>query len=254
MNGSNSRKQRNQRRGCSRNKYRGGGLGTSYGFGGSVDPNNPSIGNAAEVVTFPSCGNAIPTGFLADPGTKGGLPGFAGGARRTMHGGVYTTVPNVVGDSKIALLENSYTGCGEGRFSLANPSVQQPPEPGYPATYLTAPGPLVPSPAPGAPFTLQKGGAAVPPSYAVDAMLYQAPRTGYSEGPSSGPTSAGPPFSIHTPYDLRPTPSAACLKTGGARRKNKKGSKKTRKNRKNRNTRKNRKSSRKNRKSRKSRR
>jgi hypothetical protein len=81
---SNSRKRRAQRRtGCSRNrKYYGGGLGTSYGFGGSVDPANPSLGNAAEVVKFSSCGNAVPTGFLTDAGTKGGLPGFAGGGRR----------------------------------------------------------------------------------------------------------------------------------------------------------------------------
>jgi len=255
---SNSRKRRAQRRtGCSRNrKYYGGGLGTSYGFGGSVDPANPSLGNAAEVVKFSSCGNAVPTGFLTDAGTKGGLPGFAGGGRRrknrrntrrrkTMYGGTYTFVPNVVGDSKIAVPESSYQGCGEGRFAQPNMLVQQPPPPGYPTSFLTAPAPLVPAPAPGSPFVLQKGGAPVSGnSYAVDAMLYSVPRSGYSDLVPSGPTAAGPPFSIHTPYSAQPQPSPACLKTGGGSRKKKarKGSRKnrssSRKNRKNRNTRK----------------
>jgi len=242
---SNSRKGRAQRRtGCSRNrKFYGGGLGTSYGFGGSVDPANPSIGNAAEVVKFSSCGNATPTGFLSDTGTKGGLPGFAGGGRRrrrstrrrrAMYGGTYTTVPNVVGDSKIAFVENSYTGCGEGQYAQPNISVQQPPAPGYPTSFLTAPPGLVPSPSPGAPFTLQKGGAPVGGNtYAADAMVYQAPRSGYTDLlDSSGPTAAGPPFSIHTPYSPQPQPSPACLKTGGGYRK-KKGRKGSRKNRKN---------------------
>ena len=240
---SNSRKGRAQRRtGCSRNrKLYGGGLGTSYGFGGSVDPANPSIGNAAEVVKFSSCGNAVPNGFLSDTGTKGGLPGFAGGGRRkrrrgtrrrrTMYGGVYTIVPNVVGDSKIALPEASYTGCGEGRFAQPNMSIQQPPSPGYPTAFLTAPPPLVPTPSPGAAFTLQKGGSPVGGNtYAADAMVYQAPRSGYTDLlDSSGPTAAGPPFSIHTPYSPQPQPSPACLKTGGGYRKTKKNRKASRK-------------------------
>jgi hypothetical protein len=152
-----------------------------------------------------------------------------------MYGGAYTFVPNVVGSSKIAVPESSYTGCGAGAYAVQNPLNQG----NFPASVLTAPPGLVPNPSPGSPFMLQKGGAG---SYAVDAMVYEAPRSGYSDGPSSGPTSAGPPFLVHTPYSPQPMPSSACLKTGGSRK-----MKKTRKNRKNRkNTRKNRKSSRKN--------
>jgi hypothetical protein len=238
MDGSNSKKSRRARRGCSRNKrHNGGGLGTSYAFAGSVDPTNPSLGDAAEVVKFSSCGNAVSPGHLNDVGTVGGLPGFAsgppanpgfkGGRRRSMRGGTYTFVPNVVGDSKIAVPESSYQGCGEGRFSVANPSVLQPPIPGYPASFLTAPPASVPAPYPnspttlqpsGAPYSLLKGGAAVPPSYAVDAMVYEANKAGYSDFLPSGPTSAGPPFSIHTPYSYVPKPSQACLHTGGSKK------------------------------------
>jgi hypothetical protein len=209
----------------------GGNTGASYGFGGSVDPMNPSLGNAAEVIRFPSCGNAVPPGFLANAGTKGGLPGFAGGARRRnrsgrktqrrrMNGGGYTFNPAIVG-SAIALGERLYSGCGEGAYSVQNPLNQG----NFPASVLTAP------PAVASPLTMfQKGGAG--PQFGVDAMVYQAPHAGWSEGPSSGETSAGPPFMIHTPYISQLTPSPACLKTGGGW--GKKGSRKQ-KNRKNKN-------------------
>jgi len=238
---------------------RGGGAGTSYSFGGSVDPTNPSLGNAAEVKTFASCQEATRPGYLAGATIQGGLPGFGsasqsgGRSRRSsrdnrsrrssrgnrsrrnrstrrsrrsnsrMVGGVYGFSSSVVGPNNIGIPGRPYTGCGEGAYSVQNPLNQG----NFPASVLTAP-----------PAGTQRGGAATnysPASYDVDAMRYNAPRSGYSDGPSSGPTSAGPPFLIHTPYSAQPVPSPACVKTGGYRktRKSRKGSRKSKKSRKN---------------------
>lgn len=69
-----------------------------------MDPQNPSLGNAAEVLRFPSCEFAQRPGYLegAAAAFKGGLPGFAGGARRrrnrrrTLKGGRYAQTMEVV--------------------------------------------------------------------------------------------------------------------------------------------------------------
>jgi len=241
---SNSKTRRAERRkGCRRNrKMYGGNTGNTYSFAGSVDPTNPSLGNAALVVASPGCPtspadlNITRPGYLTGATIHGGLPGFAGGGRRRkgMNGGTYTFVPAVVSPNNIAIPQNVYQGCGEGRFTahdplnIAGPSV------------LTAPAPLIGAPLP---FGYEqkggrrsrrnrnrklRGGDAGSAVYAADAMLYNAPRSGYSEGPSSGSTMAGPPFMIHTPYSPQPVPSPACLKTGGSR-KNKKASRKNKK-------------------------
>jgi hypothetical protein len=72
----------------------------------------------------------------------------------------------------------------------------------------------------------------------VDSMFYEAPRAGYTTWPSNaqggdaGTLSDGKtPFLINVPFSAQPTPSQACLKTGGSRG-NRKGSRKNRKNRK----------------------
>jgi hypothetical protein len=237
------------RKGCRRNrKLHGGGSGTSYGFGASVDPTNPSLGNAAEVKTFASCQEATRPGYLAGATIQGGLPGFGsvsqrGGRsskrssrrnrsrrstrRNRMVGGVYGFNPTVVGPNNVSVPGRPYTGCGEGAYAVQNPLNQG----NFPASVLTAP-----------PAGTQRGGAG-PPSFDVDAMRYNVPRSGYSDGPSSGATSAGPPFLIHTPYSAQPVPSPACVKTGGGyRRKTRKSRKGSRKSRKNKNSRKSRKS------------
>jgi hypothetical protein len=74
--------------------------------------------------------------------------------------------------------------------------------------------------------------------YASDAMVYEAPRSGYTHAPSNtaggdaGTLADGKtPFLVNVPYSAIPAPSAACLKTGGGRRK---GSRKNRKSRKSR--------------------
>ncbi len=238
-----ARSERNRRRrGCLRNrKQNGAGLGTSYSFLGSVDPNNPGLGNAAEVSTFSSCQDAVRPGYIPNAPIRGGLPGFSGGRRRTnrrrkMYGGVYTFDPQVVGDVNVAVPGRPYAGCGEGAYAQPNPLA------GADArAQITAP-PGIMSAVPGLPIpNLQKGGMAPyigannQSLHGSDAMVYEAPRAGYSQWPSD--TSGGnagtladgkTPFEVNVPYTAMPTPSSACLKTGGSRRKNRK-SKKNRK-------------------------
>ncbi len=246
------RRRSSRRKGCRRNRVqRGGTDGYAYRFGASVDPTNPSLGNAAEVIRFSSCEEATRPGYIQDAQIKGGLPGFAGGSRRRRRGrmlyggrgafttgasqaaiygaqagGRYTNEFNVVGDAKIALMEPSYSGCGDV-------ATQNPLNKGDVSSLITAPPALVPTPSPGSGDVLQRGGVG-----GVDSMVYEAPRTGYTHEPS---TSAGgqsgtladgkTPFLVNVPYSTQPTPSSACLKTGGGRRKTRRG-RKSRKSRK----------------------
>ncbi len=247
-----ARSERNRRRkGCLRNrKQNGGGAGNSYAFLGSVDPTNPSLGNAAQVTTFPSCQEAGRPGYISNAPIRGGLPGFSGGRRRTqrrrrvnrkMYGGVYTFSPEV--DGGIAVPGRPYAGCGEGAYAQPNPLA------GSDARLeITAPPGLV-SAIPGMPIpglsSVQRGGMA--PYFGAnnqslhgsDAMLYEVPRAGYSQWPSdtaggnAGTLADGKtPFEVNVPYTTLPNPSSACLRTGGSRRNRKsrrKGSRKHRK-------------------------
>ena len=149
-----------------------------------------------------------------------------------MYGGGYTFNPAIVGSANIALGERLYSGCGEGAYAVQNPLNLG----NFPGSVLTAPAAVA------SPFTIMKGGRSRRnqkgggnPQFGVDAMVYQAPRAGYSEGPSSGGTSAGPPFMIHTPYAAQLQPSSACLKTGGGWNRKRKGSRKGSRSRKNKN-------------------
>lgn len=212
----NMRVQRRQsrKRSCRRNrKQYGAGAGLTYSFGGSIDPNNPSIGNGATVIPASSCGTHVSHGRIPDSGTMSGIPGFGnrqyGGSASLSDpidmmlkmagqvGGGYTSTP--IGGVN-PFMDRQYSGCGEGAFSTKNLLNQSIP------TTITAP--------PG----LKGGGAA------VDAMVYNAPRSGYSFSPSnSSGGSAGTlsdgkiPFSVAVPYTAQPSVSPACLKTGGRR-------------------------------------
>ena len=238
-----ARSERNRRRrGCLRNRRQSGGTdGNSYRFAGSVDPLNPGLGNAAQVVPFSSCQEATRPGYIPNAPIRGGLPGFSGGRRRTnrrrkMRGGVYTFAPVV--DNGIAVPGRPYAGCGEGAYAQPNPLA------GSDARLqITAPPGLV-SAVPGMPIP-QRGGMA--PFFGAnnhslhgsDTMVYEAPRAGYSQWPSD--TSGGnagtladgkTPFEVNVPYTTLPNPSSSCLKTGGSRRRRK--GRKGRKSRKNR--------------------
>lgn len=262
------RRRSSRRKGCRRNRVqRGGTDGFAYRFGASVDPTNPSLGNAAEVIRFPSCEEATRPGYIQDAQIKGGLPGFAGGSRRrrryhggrgafttgasqaaiygSQAGGRFTNEFNVVGDSKVAIMEPTYSGCGDI-------PAQNPLNKGDISSLITAPAGLVPTPSPGSGDALQRGGRGRRSRRnrrrrsqwggvgGVDSMVYEAPRTGYTHEPS---TSAGgqsgtladgkTPFLVNVPYTTQPTPSSACLKTGGGSRKTRRG-RKSRKNRKSR--------------------
>lgn len=150
---------------------------------------------------------------------------------RKMRGGRYTNEFAPISGATGALMEPRYSGCGDGMLALSDPlnKVQA-------TSLITAPPAQVPLPKP------MTGGAG---PYAVDAMLYEAPRSGYTTWPSNasggnaGTLSDGKtPFLLNVPYSAQPTPDGACIKTGGSRksrksRKNRKGARKgSRKNRK----------------------
>lgn len=220
------------------------------------------IGGASNVPrnTGASGKNNVPTGPVMQLGGRGGV--LETGANQLASagpigaqvGGRYTNEFNVVGDSKIALMEPSYSGCGDGLVAQQNPFNK-----GELSSLITAPPPLVPTPSPGSGDMLQKGGKRKSRKArksrkvrksrkarksrkqqkggvgGVDSMVYNAPRAGYTTWPSNaqggnaGTLADGQtPFLINVPFSSQPVPSPACLKTGGRRRSRK--ARKTRKN------------------------
>ncbi len=76
-----------RRKGCRRNRRQSGGDGWAYTLGGPV-AGAPIINNyGQEIVRMPSCEEATRPGYINPAMIKGGLPGFAGGARRMRGGG-----------------------------------------------------------------------------------------------------------------------------------------------------------------------
>lgn len=204
-------------------------------------------------------GHAFTTGATQELIQSGSPGGSMGGGRRRrgsrkMRGGRYSFVPDVV--NGVGFMEPRYTGCGEGLAAVQNP-LNQPT--GFPGSVITAPPPQVPIPTPmGMKGGARKGNAVThrrsrkqrggvyghEKVYSADAMVYEAPRSGYTHAPSNsaggdaGTLADGKtPFLVNVPYSAMPAPSAACLKTGGGRRKSRRS--KNRKSRKNRKTRKN---------------
>lgn len=260
-----SRKTR--RLGCSRNRAsrkQYGGAGMAYTLGGPV-AGAPIINNyGQEIVRFPSCEEAIRPGYLEHAQIKGGLPGFSGGGKRRkghkkmkggrggvletgsaqlgslsgspLSGGAYTNEFANVGG--VAIMEPTYSGCGAGAYAQQNPFNK-----GEISSLITAPPALAANPTPmsggkrrrNRKTRKQYGGVG-----GVDSMYYSAPRAGYTHWPSNaagggdGGTLADgkTPFLLNVPYSGLPTPSQACIKTGGGRKSRK--SKKSRKSRKSR--------------------
>jgi hypothetical protein len=148
---------------------------------------------------------------------------------RKMRGGRYTNEFAPISGATGVLMEPRYSGCGDGALALPDPlnKVQA-------TSLITAPPAQVPLPKP------MMGGAG---PYAVDAMLYEVPRSGYTTWPSNasggnaGTLSDGKtPFLLNVPFSAQPTPDGACIKTGGRRksRKNRKSRKSARKSKKSR--------------------
>ena len=239
----NARVQRRQsrKRSCRRNRIiYGGGAGQSYSFGASVDPNNPGLGSASVIPSGGMhCGNAVSGGHIQDRGTTGGVPGFGGkmyGGRRSSSSDPIDTLMKMVGQTgggytmnplmgSNPFMDRQYSGCGEGAFATRNPLNELAP------STITAPPALK-----GGRRCWSRRNRRMNGGAAVDGMVYEAPRAGYTFAPSSsGGGNAGTladgkaPFAVHVPYTAQPTASPACLKTGGSRRRNRKASRKSRK-------------------------
>ncbi len=236
-----ARRRASRRKGCRRNmRNQMGGAGEAYTLGSHV-AGSPIINNyGQEIVRFPSCESAVRPGYIEDASIKGGLPGFA------QSGGRYTNEFNVV--NGVGIMEPTYSGCGTGMEAISNPLNK-----GSLSSMITAPPALVQPPTPGSGDQLQKGGRrrkfrktkkSKAKQYGgvggVDSMVYSAPRAGWTtfpsnaEGGDAGILADGKtPFLINVPYSAQPTPSLACLKTGGGSRKkyrkSRKASKKSRK-------------------------
>jgi len=253
----NMRKSRSNKKGCGRNRQKGGTGSFAYSFGGPVAPGAPY---AAEVVRSPACQQATPPGFLNSV-PQHGLPG--------MYGGRYTNTFEVVGPAGIAVMNPQSIPC-EGAPS--NPLNQVGPSR---ITELAAstvlPGPGVPYSTAMGPFTRvgggkrrkgskrrrgskrskktrrQRGGVGGPGS-----EFYIAPRAGYTFLPSDLAGGKGgmladgqTPFALNVPYSSADRPNPACGITGGARHrgsrttgsKNNRGARSRRNRRKNRKTR-----------------
>ena len=260
MNNTGKARRASYRRGCRRNRRTNqmvGGAGEAYTLGSHV-AGAPIINNyGQEIVRFPSCESAVRPGYIADAQIKGGLPGFAGGGRRrrasrrthrrrslkggrggvletsaaqvaAQYGGRYTFEPAVVGG--VGMMEPRYSGCGDV-------PQQNPLNKGSIDSLITAPPAQVPTPVP------MKGGRKSRKQYGgvggVDSMVYSAPRAGWTtwpsnaEGGGAGTLADGKtPFLINVPFSTQPTPSAACLKTGGGKSRKSHKSRKSRKGRK----------------------
>jgi hypothetical protein len=267
-----SRKTR--RLGCSRNRANRkqyGGAGVGYTIGAPIGGVPATINNYLQTyVPYASCdsGGARP-GYLENVQIKGGLPGFSGGGKRRknmkggrggvletgsaqlgalsgapLSGGAYTNVFDNVGG--VAIMEPTYSGCGAGAYALQNPFDKTGTDDIYGVkSLITAPPALAANPTPKMgggkrrKTRKQYGGVG-----GVDSMFYSAPRAGYTNWPSNAEGGASAtladgktPFLLNVPYSGLPTPSQACLTTGGGSRKNRKSrksrkSKKSRKNRK----------------------
>jgi hypothetical protein len=218
----NMRKSRSNKKGCGRNRQKGGTGSFAYSFGGPVAPGAPY---AAEVVRSPACQQATPPGFLNSV-PQHGLPG--------MYGGRYTNTFEVVGPAGIAVMNPQSIPC-EGAPS--NPLNQVGPSR---ITELAAstvlPGPGVPYSTAMGPFTRvggrrrgskskskktrrQRGGVGGPGS-----EFYIAPRAGYTFLPSDLTGGKGgmlgdgqTPFALNVPYSSEDRPNPACGTTGGSR-------------------------------------
>lgn len=87
MNNIGKSRRNSRRKGCRRNRRQSGGDGWAYTLGGPV-AGAPIINNyGQEIVRMPSCDEAMRPGYINPAMIKGGLPGFAGGARRMRGGG-----------------------------------------------------------------------------------------------------------------------------------------------------------------------
>lgn len=194
-------KKNNLRR--TRKQYGGG-----YGFSGA---SIPGVSNYGQVITpIGDCRAEPPPGFIANTFSQKGLPGLAGGARRSMKGGRYG-------------------------FDLTNPvpGAAAPWAGGIPPVQRIPCEASVSNPLNAGPSLLKGGRRKSRKQYGgaglgSDTLAYYAPTAGYENLASRFTDSVGAPILLQKPYDAQSW-NPACIKTGGKRRKSKNSRKNSRK-------------------------
>ena len=172
----NRRVQRRQsrKRSCRRNRAMyGGGAGLSYSFAGSVDPNNPGLGNAARVVPVSSCGDAAAPGRISDTGTAGGVPGFGGRQYGGSNSGIVDPIDSLM---KMAGQTGGGPGSGGRQYGGSNSGVVDPVDSLMKMAGQTGGG-------------RQYGGSSSGVADPIDSLMKMAGQTGggYSMNPVGGP-------------------------------------------------------------------
>ena len=180
-------------------RYRGGGLGQIFSSPGPSIV--PGVDTGISFTPQSSCLAEVRPGYISNPGAGSGLPGMGGGRRR--------------GSKR----RGSKQRGGRYGFDLSTSAT-------FGGTPWGSGIPQVMSiPCESArsnPLNLQSGGVG-----GVDSAFYSAPTAGYTNTPSTWVGSTGSPSMLQTPYDAR-TLNPACMKTGGARRRNKSRGRKSR--------------------------
>ena len=197
-----------------RKRRQSGGDGNSYSFGAAVTPGAPY---ASEVVRASSCMAVDRPGMIAgySPPGMGGLPGMAGGGRRSKRSGHKRSGHKRSGkkhggkrsDKKRS--RKSMKRLRGGRYVVA----------GAPFPESSSVGPNVFAPVTKLGCNFQGGGGGL----GADNLAYSAPTAGYGNSPSSWVGATGSPVLLQAPYEAR-TMNQACIKTGGGMRRGSKRS------------------------------
>ena len=186
---------------ATRKRRQNGGDGNSYSFGAAVAPGAPY---ASEVVQGSACMAAARPGMISgySPPGLGGLPGMAGGRRRSKRRGTKRskrTKSKRRGTKRGKRRGTKRTKRQRGGRYMVAPAA-------YPADSSSGPNVFAPV-IKGNSCESQIGGGA-------DTLAYSAPTAGYTNQPSPWVASTGAPVLIQAPYEAR-SMNPACIKTGG---------------------------------------
>ena len=190
-------------------KLKGGGLGQSYTFNPS--PLITGVDTGLSFKPESSCMASMRPGTIVGaPVGAGGLPGMGGGGRRRR--GTRGKGRRRGTRGKGRRRRGTRQRGGRYGFDLGSASLigAGPPWGAGIPQVMSIPCESARS----NPLNLQSGGVG-----GVDSAFYVAPTAGYTNNPSTWLGATGAPVTIQTPYAAG-TMNQACLKTGGARRKN----------------------------------
>jgi hypothetical protein len=234
---------------CKRNNQRGGGLGSTYGLTAGSWGGDGTVANPVAWTRASSCLAETRPGFMPGgyTGPKG-LPGMSGGRRkRSERKGRKGRKGRRRGTRKLyrqaggrygfdgSDLSGMGTPWGSARAAVESipceASRSAIPDSGAAGLLNKVGGPLWDGPVPG---RGQMGGAYPAMASAADSAVYEAPTAGYTHLRNPGDsfqTAAGTYEMINVPENAR-VMSAACLKTGGGRKRSSRKQKKSRKSKK----------------------